>query len=353
MTGSFVIKKNRILEILFFIIIFLVNLKMTLNISDFATANLSILIIGVSFISLLFTKIDDNIYWIVLFFILSLFRVEASKMLFVSLLVSISRNLYIDKMAKYSFCLTVLFLIINYGLLILGVLHEEYSDFFYKSGGVVSDMGYGNPNLFSLYLFFLVIFLVVLKKEINTFLVAFIVFVIYESFYSRTVLFSGCILLVLSFVQKTNLKKCFFNKYILLSYPFVILFFFIVVLFNESEYSFIHEISSGRLRYSLLVFGELTPNNLLIGATKIDESIIIDVAYISLLLSSGIFSLAYLYNLYCKAVSKFDYNSILIPVMLQYLFLSLSESAIINTYLWGGLFFWIVMSGKYSCGKTN
>ena len=41
MTGSFVIKKNRILEILFFIIIFLVNLKMTLNISDFATANLS------------------------------------------------------------------------------------------------------------------------------------------------------------------------------------------------------------------------------------------------------------------------------------------------------------------------
>ena len=183
MTGSFVIKKNRILEILFFIIIFLVNLKMTLNISDFATANLSILIIGISFISLLFTKIDDNIYWIVLFFILSLFRVEASKM------------------AKYSFCLTVLFLIINYGLLILGVLHEEYSDFFYKSGGVVSDMGYGNPNLFSLYLFFLVIFLVVLKKEINTFLVAFIVFVIYESFYSRTVLFSGCILLVLSFVQ--------------------------------------------------------------------------------------------------------------------------------------------------------
>ena len=179
MTGSFVIKKNRILEILFFIIIFLVNLKMTLNISDFATANLSILIIGISFISLLFTKIDDNIYWIVLFFILSLFRVEASKMLFVSLLVSISRNLYIDKMAKYSFCLTVLFLIINYGLLILGVLHEEYSDFFYKSGGVVSDMGYGNPNLFSLYLFFLVIFLVVLKKEINTFLVAFIVFVIY------------------------------------------------------------------------------------------------------------------------------------------------------------------------------
>ena len=175
MTGSFVIKKNRILEILFFIIIFLVNLKMTLNISDFATANLSILIIGISFISLLFTKIDDNIYWIVLFFILSLFRVEASKMLFVSLLVSISRNLYIDKMAKYSFCLTVLFLIINYGLLILGVLHEEYSDFFYKSGGVVSDMGYGNPNLFSLYLFFLVIFLVVLKKEINTFLVAFIV----------------------------------------------------------------------------------------------------------------------------------------------------------------------------------
>ena len=300
MTGSFVIKKNRILEILFFIIIFLVNLKMTLNISDFATANLSILIIGISFISLLFTKIDDNIYWIVLFFILSLFRVEASKMLFVSLLVSISRNLYIDKMAKYSFCLTVLFLIINYGLLILGVLHEEYSDFFYKSGGVVSDMGYGNPNLFSLYLFFLVIFLVVLKKEINTFLVAFIVFVIYES-----------------------------------------------------EYSFIHEISSGRLRYSLLVFGELTPNNLLIGATNIDESIIIDVAYISLLLSSGIFSLAYLYNLYCKAVSKFDYNLILIPVMLQYLFLSLSESAIINTYLWGGLFFWIVMSGKYSCGKTN
>lgn len=129
----------------------------------------------------------------------------------------------------------------------------------------------------------------VLKKEINTFLVAFIVFVIYESFYSRTVLFSGCILLVLSFVQKTNLKKCFFNKYILLSYPFVILFFFIVVLFNESEYSFIHEISSGILRYSLLVFGELTPNNLLIGATNIDESIIIDVAYISLLLSSGIF----------------------------------------------------------------
>ena len=109
----------------------------------------------------------------------------------------------------------------------------------------------------------------------------------------------------------------------------------------------------GRLRYSLLVFGELTPNNLLIGATNIDESIIIDVAYISLLLSSGIFSLAYLYNLYCKAVSKFDYNLILIPVMLQYLFLSLSESAIINTYLWGGLFFWIVMSGKYSCGKTN
>ena len=101
------------------------------------------------------------------------------------------------------------------------------------------------------------------------------------------------------------------------------IFFFIVVLFNESEYSFIHEISSGRLRYSLLVFGELTPNNLLIGATNIDESIIIDVAYISLLLSSGIFSLAYLYNLYCKAVSKFDYNLILIPVMLQYLFLSL------------------------------
>ena len=125
MTGSFVIKKNRILEILFFIIIFLVNLKMTLNISNFATANLSILIIGISFISLLFTKIDDNIYWIVLFFILSLFRVEASKMLFVSLLVSISRNLYIDKMAKYSFCLTVLFLIINYGLLILGVLHKN------------------------------------------------------------------------------------------------------------------------------------------------------------------------------------------------------------------------------------
>lgn len=56
MTGSFVIKKNRILEILFFIIIFLVNLKMTLNISDFATANLSILIIGISFISLLFTN---------------------------------------------------------------------------------------------------------------------------------------------------------------------------------------------------------------------------------------------------------------------------------------------------------
>ncbi len=51
-------------------------------------------------------------------------------------------------MAKYSFCLTVLFLIINYGLLILGVLHEEYSDFFYKSGGVVSDMGYGNLTCF-------------------------------------------------------------------------------------------------------------------------------------------------------------------------------------------------------------
>ena len=209
MTGSFVIKKNRILEILFFIIIFLVNLKMTLNISDFATANLSILIIGISFISLLFTKIDDNIYWIVLFFILSLFRVEASKMLFVSLLVSISRNLYIDKMAKYSFCLTVLFLIINYGLLILGVLHEEYSDFFYKSGGVVSDMGYGNPNLFSLYLFFLVIFLVVLKKEINTFLVAFIVFVIYESFHLLQC-FSIMCLLLLTIICDSILFYCCF-----------------------------------------------------------------------------------------------------------------------------------------------
>ena len=92
MTGSFVIKKNRILEILFFIIIFLVNLKMTLNISDFATANLSILIIGISFISLLFTKIDDNIYWIVLFFILSLFRVEASKM-FPAVTISEKRDL--------------------------------------------------------------------------------------------------------------------------------------------------------------------------------------------------------------------------------------------------------------------
>ena len=49
MTGSFVIKKNRILEILFFIIIFLVNLKMTLNISDFATANLYLLLVFLLF----------------------------------------------------------------------------------------------------------------------------------------------------------------------------------------------------------------------------------------------------------------------------------------------------------------
>ena len=76
---------------------------MTLNISNFATANLSILIIGISFISLLFTKIDDNIYWIVLFFILSLFRVEASKMLFVTQLHQYLGIFYIDKMAKYSF----------------------------------------------------------------------------------------------------------------------------------------------------------------------------------------------------------------------------------------------------------
>ena len=87
--------------------------------------------------------------------------------------------------------------------------------FFYKSGGVVSDMGYGNPNLFSLYLFFLVIFLVVLKKEINTFLVAFIVFVIYESFYSRTVLFSGCILLVLLLFCLMNQSILLFMKLVL------------------------------------------------------------------------------------------------------------------------------------------
>ena len=71
-------------------------------------------------------------------------------------------------------------------------------------------------------------FLWFLKKEINTFLVAFIVFVIYESFYSRygsvLWLYSACFI----FCSKTNLKKCFFNKYILLSYPFVILFFLLL-----------------------------------------------------------------------------------------------------------------------------
>lgn len=329
---------------------------MTLKMCGYNTFYITILILVFSILSLNIRRVRKDILWIIIFAIMSIVSETYLVMLYISLITYLSQFVTIKKIASISILSGLIFLVINYILYKYGVTKVESFDLSFKMGPTVSDFGYGNPNMFSLFVLFIILYVYVYIKNMNLYMIGLLLLtsiIIYHTTYSRTIYICCIIFILFCMIQKTRLRYLVYHKYAMLLYPILIMLLIYSLSINYTDYSVINFILSNRLHHAYDVLNNIEFNNLFTGFIE-EEDTTVDITYLHFFLTGFVLSFSYFYYLYLKTVlNKKLHSSYIAPLILIYLVMGLVENVIVTTYFLGGIFFWIILRKSASFNEIE
>lgn len=336
------------------IVLFLINLRFFLaSILDVSTTILSWGILLLTFT--LFTKKDFSLLNLIcfLFYLAAFFYTPYAKDVLIMIVSIIAfRHLPIRRFALINLlqCLFLLFII--YIIVENNLLVEEEMGKSFDSTFVSRDLGFGNPNALSAFVFYLLVdFYIIFHRKPCFFCMVFIPVSIGCFLYtgSRTFLIAETFLLLIYFLRSCRLVV---NKWSLLGLLITILILIFYFSFNYD--AVIDAILSHRLSIYGYVFQNMSLKNYLLG---LDVSVLkdtpMDNAYITLIVYGGVFYLLlFVFLLVRSALIHFDRIKPYFPLICAILFAGIGESLFVAFSTANALLIWLLLLGENNNKKV-
>lgn len=280
---------------------------------------------------------------ILLFLILYVLNPLAKEALLVIVSIWAFRQMPIKKFAAFNLLICSVFLVWAWYLVYLGEIKENYYLKSFDTSFECGDLGFGNPNFFAGYIFYMIICIYLLlsrKTLILFFVVISIALWTYSYSGSRTFLIAEIMLLFVHFIYKCK----WFNWKYLIAFQ-IVATFFIVFFFGYNYDPIIDIILSGRLMYYNAILQEMGGREFLFGFdfSALNEDIILDNSYIALFVFGGIpYFLFFMFSVYKSLVLNFDLIRPYIPAISAILFAGIGESSFIAFGTASVLILWLL-----------
>lgn len=289
------------------------------------------------------------------FAILSILNPAAKNIFLILLTVYILSPFSINQISKINLILELFVIILVAVLLSAGVLHNKL----FALGDISDprtarwDMGFGNPNVFALFIYAILInwYIIIQDKCYNLYLLgsAIISVLVFHYTGSRSFLIGMLLIWISSLALKIKIMKKLLYKCKLLLYPLPLVFIFVTIYcsINVSEFEILNLILTGRLRLYHNLLAECSSFSYIVGnASVMDE--LIDSAYIHLLLEGGILAVlifSFLWVIFIKNLN--NSNIYLFPIFISVLLYGLTESVFTAILNYGIIIVWSILFAEY------
>ncbi len=228
--------------------------------------------------------------------------------------------------------------------------------------GVVYDMGFGNSNTLSLFLFSTITSMYIgLRGRLNTVLLILVyLFTSFLAFYftkGRTY-FVGEILFLVSSLFVNCVKETTVRKYLLTIslIPLIVLMVIIFLLISITQFESLNDILTGRLILWFQYLEKFLESNMLIGydLAELEGNITLDCSYLTILVATGVLGYSLFSYLFYKAVhSGFSYIYSYFPLLITALVCGLTENIFMSSFPINLLFFTLLYNAACRRQKTN
>lgn len=348
-------KKYSLKNVEVVLLILVINLKLLFDV----ILHQEIFILNIMLYSLFLIMINyRRITWpffIILFFIAISFINKSALVC-----VYVFTILYTLKTTKIKFFALTNFIIMFFLLLIIAYLiatkEIQVSTVAYTNLGDVrvrSDFGFGNCNRFAIFCYGLIINLYLLMwknyKIMYLMILSVVGYLVSNYTDSRTFLLSCIVLLITSILQMLKWDKSTTYKYVILSLPFLLLIYTVVLPYYDT-YGIFNAISSGRTFLYKNLLDSVSLKEILIGTPLINE-LTIDSTYLHLIFEGGIlflltFLILYVYVLFKKYKLIYPY----LPLVISILIYGAFETVFSNSSITGNILVWILLN---NCKTTS
>lgn len=212
------------------------------------------------------------------------------------------------------------------------------------------DLGFGNSNSFSLFIFSLLsCFYVGFHGRYTK--IALIVFflssiITYQFAFSRTILFGEIVFLLICFLQIIKKIQIFAKvKYLITFFPVIIISLMLFLIFNIVNYEELNTMLTGRLLLGLEHLSLFMESSIWLGHDYVSlNDKPLDCSYLSLLITLGILGYAiYSFFIYMAFSKRFDFLCYYMPLLASILICGFSENILLS-YSSVNILFVIILS---------
>ena len=341
--------KSKCLTLLLYVLLcFVINLKFVLDIIyDVSVTYLNIIIFLLAFPLLLGKQKKE---YILLFIILGVSCYSLGRSAVLLLMIAYAfRNLDYKQFALINTICLLLFLFVIYFSLQNNIINEtiEYGitklgEFRYRG-----DLGFGNSNRYSIYIYSILMSLYLwLPSKMNLLYlicITVISYQVYEYTDSKTYILAIICFVVCLFLSRTHffyyipIKYCFY----ILPLLFICLIYFIC--YSAFFYDWVNLILSNRLSYYRDLLDNISISNFIYGSRLMNE-VLIDNSYLHLLFDVGILYFVIFYYLYYNAL-RYNYDRMvkISPVVISILLYGITESYFSYLTTTGSLLIWLII----------
>ncbi|WP_288612814.1 hypothetical protein [uncultured Bacteroides sp.] len=321
--------KIRISTFVAYSAIILINLRFFIgDVLKVGTSFLTIIVLGILLVSIDYRKVTSILFIPLVFLLLSFVNSGAIGLLFLFLFCYAAKDCKIENIALLNVIMQVLILVCVYFSLKFNLIALNIAETDIKSG---YDLGMGNANTFSVFIFSIVCNLYILFVKKSRVILPIILFVIslLAYYYSacRTIFISEIVLLLIHFVicfgGKGKLAK---YRRLLALMPVVLFLLLVYFSLNYETYWELNILLSQRLACYYQVFQNLSLKSLVLGlsipeGTPFDSSILIFYVY------GGLLGALWFWMLFWKTITRNFWKVVnFCPVIIAALVGGISES---------------------------
>lgn len=237
--------------------------------------------------------------------------------------------------------LTIVFFLIQFEILSVESISYQVGDIL----RVRSDGGFGNPNIFSLFMFYFIgmIYLLIRQSYLRLISITVLGVIVYLYTDSNTFLASIFSLLIFHIGLQTKGGRYILRKPMLYTIPGILIAITLYFSYKVQQYPLLDLIFSGRFSYGNILLSKINIKDWIIG-TPLVSTITIDNAYFHLIFTSGLYWIILFYTLYIKAVKRASPEFIdAFPFLVASLFYGLGETSFAGISLSSGFIVWILL----------
>lgn len=297
-------------------------------------------------------------YYIVMFCFLLLSIVSANSLLLplvlLSLLAFSCKDLNVRIVAQIQFWLQLFFFLYMAFAVTSGEIPMRMEDY---AKATTIDMGFGNSNSFSLFVFSLLSCLVVGfggRYNVLIFVVFSVVSVVTYMFaFGRTILFGEIIFLLIYSLQKIKGNFIFYKiKYFISLFPIIFIFLVLFLILNIVNYESLNTMLTGRLLFWFEHLSIFMESNVWIGHDFVSlNDKPLDCSFLALLVTFGIVGyVSYSYFIYMAFNKGFAFLCHYMPLLLSIFVCGFSENILLSYSSMNILF--VILLSKAAFNRT-